>query len=134
LNFRTPVNAVSRSQPGTERTRAVDAPLQNGSTPVSNRGPPQTANSAARMAAKMEARTAGATKGFNGHGYYYSTNDMADFLRSSGPDAQNGSAPGPRRTPSHVSGTSIGGSPMDVDRQGSKRVRAFWKRGVEAGA
>jgi hypothetical protein len=34
---------------------------------------------------KLEARPAGATRGFGGHGYYYSTTDMADFLRSSGP-------------------------------------------------
>jgi hypothetical protein len=35
---------------------------------------------------KFEARPAGATKsGFGGNGFHYSTNDMADFLRSSGP-------------------------------------------------
>ena len=35
---------------------------------------------------KFEARAAGATRnGFGGNGFYYSTNDMADFLRSSGP-------------------------------------------------
>jgi hypothetical protein len=35
---------------------------------------------------KPEARAAGATKsGFGGNGFHYSTNDMADFLRSSGP-------------------------------------------------
>jgi hypothetical protein len=35
---------------------------------------------------RFEARAAGATRnGFGGNGFYYSTNDMADFLRSSGP-------------------------------------------------
>jgi hypothetical protein len=35
---------------------------------------------------KVEARAAGATRnGFGGNGFHYSTNDMADFLKSSGP-------------------------------------------------
>ncbi|KIW07775.1 uncharacterized protein PV09_01701 [Verruconis gallopava] len=43
-------------------------------------------SSGATQRAKFEARAAGATRnGFGGNGFYYSTNDMADFLRSSGP-------------------------------------------------
>jgi hypothetical protein len=78
----------------------------------------------------MEARTAGATKGFNGHGYYYSTNDMADFLRSSGPNGNKSSPQADR----NGYGGNVDPSSIDVERQGSKRTRAIWKRGVEAGA
>jgi hypothetical protein len=48
--------------------------------------------------ARYEARAAGATRnGFGGNGFYYSTNDMADFLKSSGP-VEN-MAPAPQQVP-----------------------------------
>ncbi|TLD24666.1 60S ribosomal protein [Venturia nashicola] len=59
----------------------------------SNAGGPVRSSSTTNSAApsrlskmKFQARPAGATKsGFGGKGFHYSTNDMADFLRSSGP-------------------------------------------------
>jgi hypothetical protein len=74
-------------------------PQTNGSNANSSRsnapsvgGPVRSSSIANSMATsrlskmKWEARPAGATKsGFGGNGFHYSTNDMADFLRSSGP-------------------------------------------------
>jgi hypothetical protein len=136
MSYRANANNVARNQPGSERARPGEAPVQNGTASLANRTPSAALSSAARMSAakRMEARTAGATKGFNGHGYYYSTNDMADFLRTSGPDASSGPPTASRRTSTHGNGSNVGSGPIDVDRQSSKRGRAFWKRSVEAGA
>jgi hypothetical protein len=123
------VNSVARSQ--SERNRPAQAAGVNSSpnTSAANRSSQPTMSASSRFVSKREARPAGATKTFNGHGYYYSTNDMADFLRSSGPEA-------PTSNPNRASlnGGSVGGTSLEVDRKGSKRGRAFWKRGVEAGA
>lgn len=72
-----PVPVVPRSQGNVKSSPGV--PVRSSS--VAN----STATS--RMSKmKFEARSAGATKsGFGGNGFQYSTNDMADFLRSSGP-------------------------------------------------
>lgn len=82
--------------------RNTEPPKANAPAPVvsrtpitakSNAGGPVRSSSVANSTAtsrlskmKFEARPAGATKsGFGGSGFHYSTNDMADFLRSSGP-------------------------------------------------
>jgi hypothetical protein len=128
-NSRNGANGVARSQ--SERNRATQAGGMNGNAPTSasNRSSQPAMSISSRFLSKREARPAGATKTFNGHGYYYSTNDMADFLRTSGPDAPTNNA---NRT--SLTGGSVGNTSLEVDRQGSKRGLAFWKRGVEAGA
>jgi hypothetical protein len=100
-------------------------------------------------AGKPQARAAGATRSFGGLGYYQSTSDMADFLRSSGPEAEAAAAAeaaagrGGRRGDDAEGGAVGGGVPrgvvsggsnVKVERRSSKRRNMFWKRSVEAGA
>jgi hypothetical protein len=80
------------------------------------RGPGASMNSSTPkpsiMSKKFEARAAGATRnGFGGNGFHYSMNDMADFLRSSGPPES--SAPSPD---------------VPLSKKPSKRGRRFWQR------
>jgi hypothetical protein len=64
------------------------------------------------MQKKFEARAAGATRnGFGGTGFHYSMNDMADFLRSSGPPESG--APSPD---------------VPLSKKPSKRGKKFWQR------
>jgi hypothetical protein len=99
---------------------------------------------------RLQARAAGATRSFGGLGYYQSTSDMADFLRSSGPEAEaaaaaeaSAAARGGRRGDNAEDGGAVGGVPrgvvsggsnIKVERRSSKRRNMFWKRSVEAGA
>jgi hypothetical protein len=119
-------NGVGRSNSITNAAASEPA-LLNGSLTNKKSNPALSAIGRISGNKRQEARAAGATKNFNGRGYHYSTNDMADFLRTSGPDAMNGApratAPVPFRAAS-----------PEVNGKGSKRGRAFWKRGVEAGA
>lgn len=74
---------------------------------------------------KLEARAAGATReGFGGKGFHYSTNDMVDFLRTSGPQDGLGGAAGAAPSPD-----------IPLSKQPSKRGKGkFWsRRGGEVG-
>jgi hypothetical protein len=119
-------NGVGRSNSITNAAASEPASI-NGS--LTNRRSNPTLSTIGRIGGnkRQEARAAGATKNFNGRGYHYSTNDMADFLRTSGPDAMNGA-------PKVTSPAPFRPASPEVDRKGSKKGRAFWRRGVEAGA
>jgi hypothetical protein len=75
------------------RASTTNGSYTNGRSGSSLGGPVRASNSVTSTTStsrmprmKWEARPAGATKsGFGGNGFHYSTNDMADFLRSSGP-------------------------------------------------
>lgn len=99
-----PVTPVSRTQ-GIAKSSA-GGPVRSSS--VAN-------STATSMMSKMkfEARPAGATKsGFGGNGFHYSTNDMADFLRSSGPVEAYAVSP-----------------EVPLNKKPSKRGKpSFWKR------
>ncbi|QDS73030.1 hypothetical protein FKW77_009254 [Venturia effusa] len=70
--------------PVTSRSQAHGMSTTTGSVRSSNIVHTTPTSRTTKM--KFEARSAGATKsGFGGNGFHYSTNDMADFLRSSGP-------------------------------------------------
>jgi hypothetical protein len=95
------------SRPQTNMKSNLGGPVRNSSI----------ANSMAtsRMSKmKFEARPAGATKsGFGGNGFHYSTNDMADFLRSSGP----------------VEAYAVSPEVPGLTKKPSKRGKpSFWKR------
>jgi hypothetical protein len=134
LVSRAPTNGIIGRQAPPIRGPGAANPAANGAVPASlsnhTSHPQLNGAPSSRRINRPEARAAGATKEFNGHGYYYSTNDMADFLRSSGPDSLNGSSLN-RNQGSVASKASV-----DVERtpSGSKRGKPFWKRSVVAGA
>jgi hypothetical protein len=121
-----------------------------GAAPPRGTHPALVAGARGRVGGKPQARAAGSTRSFGGLGYYQSTSDMADFLRSSGPDAEAAAAEataadrGSRRRGGENAdeggavgvpkGVVSGGSNVKVERRSSKRRNLFWKRSVEAGA
>ncbi|KAF2400338.1 hypothetical protein EJ06DRAFT_521836 [Trichodelitschia bisporula] len=60
---------------------------------------------------RWEPRVAGATKTYQGSNYFYSTNDMADFLRTSGPPE-----------------VSISADPAPLPKKASRKGKYFWQR------
>jgi hypothetical protein len=85
-------------------------------SPLSNRNSHPTLATGLKM--RLEARSAGATRnGFGGRGYHYSTNDMADFIRTSEPETKS-------------SNGIIGAPSPDVPltKKSSGRGIKFWQR------
>lgn len=93
---------------------------------------------------KYEARPAGATRGFGGHGFHYSTSDLADYLRSSGPSgaasngnasngapASNGNAAKDGYTSGTASGRNTPSGSIGMKRGDSTRRRMFGRKQVE---
>jgi hypothetical protein len=151
LNFRAPVNRrngdVNRQVPGpTGASSGTSNSLANRpSYPRLTGGPSSMTSSISSLnRKKMEARPAGATRGFGGHGYYHSTNDLADYLRTSGPSGEgmNGGANG---IPIGIAGTlrsSVGsiatggrGTPSGdsiMRKSESARKRLWGRKAVQA--
>ncbi|KAF2435802.1 hypothetical protein EJ08DRAFT_289845 [Tothia fuscella] len=95
----------SRSNTLTSQTSAAP-PVRAPGTPTISAGPKIPMK-------RIEARAAGATRnGFGGNGFHYSMNDMADFLRSSGP-VESRVAPSPE---------------VPLSKKPSKRGKKFWQR------
>jgi hypothetical protein len=85
-------------------------------SPLSNRNSHPTLATGLKM--RLEARSAGATRaGFGGRGYHYSTNDMADFIRTSAP-------------PDKPVNRLIGAPSPDIPltKKSSGRGLKFWQR------
>jgi hypothetical protein len=120
LNSRAPMNGNNARGRSNTADSSNDTPapaVQPAS--LSNRPSAPTVGVAMK---KFQARPAGATRaGFGGRGYHYSTNDMADFLRSSGPTALNGDRA--EATPS---------PDLTLSKKGSFRGKKFWQRRTEA--
>lgn len=95
-----PVGPNPRFMSGSSAARPTSRSVNSGfGGPSAVPQSPRSAMSGSMKQSKprFEARAAGATRnGFGGNGFYYSTNDMADFLRSSGPvDNMNMRTPNP---------------------------------------
>ncbi|KAF2674188.1 hypothetical protein BT63DRAFT_4288 [Microthyrium microscopicum] len=153
LNFRSPVSASSRSRRNTNeplQRQASGNQLNGAQAPasLSGRGSHPALNSSGFSKKKLEARPAGATRGFGGLGYYYSTNDLADYLRSSGPnanrvngDATNGGPVAPFNNPNLTAGRlsanpsgrnspALEGGPA-LKKTDSTRKRFFGRKAVQ---
>jgi hypothetical protein len=91
LNKLNAADSTSRSvSPGPGQQRSASSLSNRNSHPALSGGLIQPPGSTMTRKIRLEARPAGATRGFGGHGYYYSTTDMADFLRTSGPGEMAG--------------------------------------------
>jgi len=112
-------NGTSTSSAHANGTRpqsrsSVNTSQPTAAPPVRAPGASMTASPAPRLPVKQkwEARAAGATRnGFGGNGFFYSTNDMADFLRSSGPPHMD--SPNPE---------------VSLSKKPSRSGRKFWQR------
>jgi hypothetical protein len=143
-----PTQATSsmQSQSATMPSRIANQ-IAPGNGSLSAREPQKATGGSFFSRKKYEARPAGATRGFGGHGFHYSTSDLADYLRSSGPkgasmngNAMNGgpvsSVPATARESYNTgrmsgSGRNTPSGSIGLNRGDSSRRRIFGRKQVE---